>query len=333
MHILKLSNVESHETQYKCVPALSVDNATPVARAGHSACVIDQKIVMFGGYCSPDTKESLEEHGRVWIFDPSSFEWSHLDPIDEKYPRCHSHAAVPSGTKLYIHGGESDAKSSVYSSTWSFDLSTRMWTELPPLHETIDSKGPSSTPFPNLAIAHEKLYLITASSKLGGQIHVLDLEQSREWTTLEFPTNPLTPGPHARKAAGLLPVLTGYGRTYLLLMFGEKVETDSNAEDSKGSQEFWSDMWTLQLPSTNTTPAQAKDATREAIGVQSGEAKWAEVEILPRHEATMLEEKSHPGPRAYFGSAAVDGKKLLIWGGLNARGEAEGDGWTIELKF
>jgi len=116
-------------------------------------------------------------------------------------------------------------------------------------------------------------------------------------------------------------------------MFGEKVEADSHAEDSKETQEFWSDIWTLQLPSTSTTPAQAKDATREALGVESGEARWAEVEIVPRLEATMLEGKSHPGPRAYFASAVVDAKKLLLWGGLNARGESEGDGWTIELKF
>lgn len=335
MHILKLSNVESHGTQYKCVPALSVDNAYPGMRAGHTACVIDKKIVVFGGYDSHDKKEPLEERGRVWLFDPTTFEWSHLDPINERYPQCHSHAAVASGTKLFIHGGVSVGGSPNTSNTWAFDLSARTWIELPTVTDADGSAPLPSTSLPNLAIAHEKLYLISSSSKLDGHIHVLNIapEASEEWTTIDYPTNPLTPGPQSRYAAGLHQIFTGYGRTYLLLMFGSKDQPNDEGRNKTKPPEFWSDIWTLQLPSTSKTPAQAKDVTRESMGVESGEAKWAEVEIVPRQAADVADGKSHPGPRAYFGSAAVDDKKVLMWGGLNARGEPEGDGWTIQLKF
>lgn len=336
MHILKLSNAGSHETQYRCIPALSADDALPAPRAAHSACVADKKIVMFGGYGSAEKKEPIEEHGRVWVFSPQTLEWSHLDPVDGKFPHCHSHAAVISGNTLIVHGGKSGRMStSDSSSTWAFDMSLQSWNELPEIHDAAGATLTSSNSFPNLAIAHEKLYLISASSNLNGCIHVLDLalEAPKAWTTLEFPTNPLTPGPRLRKAAGLHPISTGYGRTYLLLIFGAKTEPGETEVRQDDTPEFWSDIWTLQLPSTSVTPAKAKDATRESIGVDSGEAKWAEVEITSHGETKLAEGKSHPGPRAYFGSAPVDGKKVLIWGGLNARGEPEGDGWTIALKF
>jgi len=314
VHILKLSVSEDKGVQYRCVPSLAREgDDTPNSRAGHSTCVIDNKIIMFGGYGDAEKKEPLKEKGRVWIFDPATLEWTHLDAINKTFPVRYDHATVAHGQAIIIHGGFSTNDAShPETDTWSFSLATRTWTELSALNTLAGSALIHGSAPPNFAIANEKLYLISGTSDLTSQIHILDLaaEAPIEWTTLEFPTNPLTPGPRPRKGAGLIPIKTGWGRTYLLLMLGAKDGTES-IEDAKEELQFWSGLWTLQLPSTEKTPASAKDVARKAIGAGSGEAEWAEVEIVPREELVSTQGKSHPGPRAYFASAAVDGKKVI----------------------
>jgi len=291
---------------------------------------------MFGGYGNAEKKEPLKEKGRVWMFDPTTLEWTYVDVLNKTFPSRYDHAMVAHGQTIIIHGGFSTNDAShPETDTWSFNLATRTWTELSALNNIAGSALIHGSAPPNFAIANEKLYLISGTSDLTSQIHVLDLaaEAPIEWTTLEFPTNPLTPGPRPRKGAGLIPIKTGWGRTYLLLMLGAKDRTESNEDAKEDELEFWSGLWTLQLPSTEKSPASAKDVTRKAIRVGSGEAEWAEVEIVPREEPGSTQGKSHPGPRGYFASAAVDGKKVILWGGINPKGEIEADGWMIDLKI
>lgn len=59
--------------------------------------------------------------------------------------------------------------------------------------------------------------------------------------------------------------------------------------------------------------------------------------------ARVVEGKAHPGPRAWCGSAVLatpyvgvgvgEGPvRLALWGGVNAKGAREGDGWVVELR-
>ena len=111
-------------------------------------------------------------------------------------------------------------------------------------------------------------------------------------------------------------------------MLGAKDEPEKDDQPA-----FWSGLWALQLPSTSKTPAQVKDITRDKIGVDSHEVEWAEVEVEPREEVNEMAGKSHPGPRGYFASAALDSKRVVLWGGINAKGQQEPDGWVIDLKM
>lgn len=344
MHIVKLSNANRSTLgpQYQVLPAIARDgDDVPSARAGHSACVIDSKVVIYGGYGNVNDPKPLQEGGRVWIFDPQTMHWSHLDAANEKFPSRYLHAAAAHGNRLILHGGFSESsESEPETDVWVFDLETRVWTELPALNDHADGQSRMiSTSPPNLAVVDDSLYIVAGSSDAGSLVYSLNLSADAEklWTTMHFSTNPLTTGPRPRKGAGLVPITTGMGRSYLVFMLGEKEEPPSAGTDKQGEQsetEYWSGIWVLQLPSSSRTLAQAKDVIRDKTGMDSHEAEWAEVELEVNSNVDTKRTggKSHPGPRAYFASAQLTAKQVIMWGGLNPKGEREGDGWVLDLK-
>ncbi|MCJ1455186.1 hypothetical protein MMC28_005540 [Mycoblastus sanguinarius] len=267
-----------------------------------------------------------------------------------KLPSLIGKGSAPQETHgtLIICNGLSKA-SETLNDTWIFNIVSRTWSVLPPI--------PSTSPYPpTLALTHNRLYLISSSSDLGSEIHYLPftkdtysdargegeigLKTSKsDWTTLTFPTNPLAPGPRPRKGASLIPVTTGNGREYLLYFFGEKASppptADSKSEIGPEDPVFWSDVWSYQVPAQNMTAAGIKDATRSAMGIATGEGSWAEVSVETVVEGET-EGKSHPGPRGWFASAPVgrdiEGGGVVVWGGVNGKGETEGDGWIVNVN-
>jgi len=245
---------------------------------------------------------------------------------------------------LVISGGFC-SPSDVLNDAWIFNIVSRTWSSLPP--------SPSTSPYPpSLALTHKRLYLISSSSDLGSEIHYLPFTKETysdsrgegeiglttgkdDWTTVSFPTNPLTPGPRPRKGAGLIPVTTGNGREYLLYFFGERASPPSGEiQPSSEDPVFWSDVWSYQVPAQNMTAAGIKDATRSAMGIATGEGSWAEVKIVTVVEGET-EGKSHPGPRGWFASSPVgrdiDGGGVVLWGGVNGKKKVEGDGWIVNV--
>lgn len=248
----------------------------------------------------------------------------------------------PHGSLIICSGLSSSTD--LMTDVWTFTIATKTWSALPAI---------PSTPFPpSLAFANSTLYIISGSSDVSSEIHYLQLQpstykdargtadfdlkaKSAEWSSLPFPTNPLAPGPRPRKGAGLLPVTTGNGRLYLLYFMGEK----PLKEDEKGEPVYWSDTWSYQTPAVDVAPAGIKDKTRALMGISTGEGTWSEVKVVPNEEGSgglETEGKSHPGPRAWFASSALgkdfDGAGLVLWGGINAKGETEGEGWIVSVK-
>ena len=104
----------------------------------------------------------------------------------------------------------------------------------------------------------------------------------------------------------------------------------SHAGDENQTREFYSDIWSLQLPSREYSAAAVKDAIRDKLPrVESGELSWAEVEILP--ETEVKAEGAGPGPRGFFGADALRDNSVVFWGGLDGSGN-EGDGWLLQIK-
>jgi hypothetical protein len=209
-----------------------------------------------------------------------------------------------------------------------YDLHSMVWTELPRM---------PATPLA-AAYAAGKVYIISrdgdGDAGLGGVVHYLDMKDSATerarpdglvWESVSFPANPLAPGPKPRAGGALVPLSTGHGREYLVYLFG-------CSEGEGAAKEYFSDIWTLQLPAHGRSAAAIKDKIREKLPrMESGEFRWAEAEIVPTEQITG-EGKMHPGPRGLFAAdSCLDGQGIVLWGGVNAKGEEEGDGWVLRL--
>ncbi|KAI4233635.1 MAG: hypothetical protein L6R40_007013 [Gallowayella cf. fulva] len=248
---------------------------------------------------------------------------------------------------IIVCGGLSSSSSGPLTDVWTFTVAGNTWSALPTL---------PAIPSPTLAYANHNLFALGGSDDdVGSEIHRLQLHkdsqnipdrnirtEQTEWLTLPFPTNPLAPGPRPRKGAGMLPATTGNGRLYILYFLGEKVSKAEKTEDISEKTEdieYWSDTWSYQIPAVDIAPAGIKDKTRSLMGISTGEGTWAEVKVVPNEEGSgglETEGKSHPGPRGWFASCAlgkeIDGGGVVLWGGINAKGETEGEGWIVSVK-
>ena len=346
-----MQSTEQPEPDYSVIPAVpDLDGGkVPAARTKHAACAFDEYVAIFGGV--DDTGEAINENSFIFMFNTNQATWkmhevSNLDAGPK--PRSSTLLFEHKGN-LVLYGGL-DSSGAELKDVWLFDCVKKMWLPLP--------DAPVVTP--NATVSDSVLYAVSGTDNVSGDLHVLSLNpkegEEQSWNTVPFPTNPLTPGPLPRTGAGLLPVTTGYGRQYLLYLFGARTlvskttttpSADSQAtEQSKDAPpEYWSDMWTCQLPSSDaemklTTkfseamkPSKIKDKIREGLGYDSGKHTWAEVEVLPPVDLEASEGKVHPGPRSSFGYDVMeDGRSVVIWGGLNPKEEREGDGWMIRLE-
>lgn len=347
VHAVSLEPTEKLEPEYSVFPAGTKDDEgakVPSARTRHSACAFDERVAVYGGV--DQSGQLIGDAPTIWLFNPAYHSWEALDSLNpETQPQPRSSAGLfAHQNNLILYGGV-DTQGTLLKDTWHFDVTNRQWTPLP--------DAPVSSQ--HAALSDGVLYLISGSDMVGGDLHFLQLnaksDEGQGWHTVPFPTTPLTPGPLPRAGAGLLPVSTGYGRQYLLYLFGahtagESAQASETAGEAGSAQPaYWSDIWTYQLPSSDpelkaTTqiyeamkPARIKDAIRGALGVGSGKHSWGEVEVLPPGELVPAAGKVHPGPRSSFACDVMkDKRSVAVWGGINPKGEREGDGWVIRLE-
>ncbi|XP_054600643.2 rab9 effector protein with kelch motifs [Nothobranchius furzeri] len=73
----------------------------PLARAGHTLCVVKGKLYLFGGSSSPDTPECLPG---VYSFDIVTLTWECLESGGVAL-RALGHSAAAAGDNIYVYGG------------------------------------------------------------------------------------------------------------------------------------------------------------------------------------------------------------------------------------
>ncbi|KAF3063987.1 Ras guanine nucleotide exchange factor F [Daldinia childiae] len=336
IHSIALPKASSAVPEYQALPAISTENDGPVPkpRTKHSACALNNRVAIYGG-CD-ESGNVLDEGPIIWLFDVEKLTWSTLKPSSHPertpLPRSKAHLVAHDGNLILIGGVNSNGEA--LTDVWHYNCFTEIWNQLPHTPAVVTSA----------TISGHTLYSISSSDALGSEVHYLKIQSYTEpastWQTISFPTNPLTPGPRPRSHGGLIPITTGYGRNYLLYFFG-----DCQGEVEKGDLLQWSDLWTFQLPSSDLEvkatatmkeaikPAKIKDQIRSKLGADTGASSWAEVEVQPPGDLKAHEGKVHPGPRSSFGyDMTADGRNVVLWGGCNATGGSEGDGWIIEFS-
>ncbi|KAK7429845.1 hypothetical protein QQZ08_003690 [Neonectria magnoliae] len=313
------------DVDYACYPAVAAtdkDTATdtpgPSARTAHAACARHKSLIIHGG--RDKHGNDIDEASVLWVWDSEKVQWTKIQSNGLEAPGSISDHHIFFDEKqdiLVLHGGKRqpgrDEEASQSSDTWLFDFTRAVWSQLP------SAPGPSL----NAALVNETLYCIGAESEVSGSIHFLKidaLDRALRWSSVDFPTSPLTPGPRPRVGSGLITITTGFGRNYLVYFFGSR------------DGEFCSDLWSLQLPSDGLSASNIKDTVRDKVpGVDSGSFSWSEMEIAPT-EPKQADGKAHPGPRGFFGADLCGGKGVVFWGGINAKGETESDGWLLQLS-
>ncbi|KAI7155698.1 galactose oxidase [Hortaea werneckii] len=350
VHAITLASADQPEPDYALIPAVpdQKDGKLPVPRKKHAACAFNVCVAVFGGI--DESGKVIDEGSTIWLFNTAKSTWETLQPskCDDAAPRPRSGGKLFNlNNNLVLYGGH-DVNGNVLKDVWEFDYVKKEW-----IH-----KQDAPVWSPNATLTEGVLYLISGHDEMSGDLHFMPLAISREeqeWHSVPFPTNPMTPGPKPRHGAGLVPISTGHGRHYLIYMLGAREpgavgsKTDDvppPAEEGKPEEpQYWSDMWTYQLPSAMPAPesqwnlsaafnpASIKDSIRSALGYDSGQHSWSEIEVLPPPDLELMAGKVHPGPRGFFGCDVMeDGRNLVLWGGVNAKGEKEGDGWIVKLQ-
>lgn len=336
----------------------------PTPRTRHAACAFNVCIAVFGG--ADENGEAIDEQGRIWLFNTAKSSWEFIGPKigEHDVPEPRSEGKLfECDNDLVLYGGFNKSGEPL-KDTWHFSYPDKTWTRLPDAPQ-----ANTNTSFANGILW--LLALTPETNGLNGHIHALPVSaaakiaKASSWTTQSFPTNPLTPSPAPRIAGGLLPITTGHGRHYLLQFFGQSppskaiesmhvaapsestsTEEQIQADSQPSEPTQLPDLWTLQLPSTTPgrkaswsetlKPAALKDSIRSAFKADTGTNAWAEVDVQPPALEKLGDGqagKVHPGPRAWFGCNVLkDGKTVMIWGGVNAKGEREGDGWLVGLE-
>lgn len=211
---------------------------------------------------------------------------------------------------------------------WAFDIASRTWSQLssPPITPSTKVHSPS------LTFVSNRLYAVS-----GAETHYLDLDLKSSytdtgstgdlglsplgpWSKVSSSNDPETSTPNERSAAALIPITTGQGRNYLLLVGGDRNQ----------------DIWSLQLKPESRTAASLKDAARHAIKKSTAEQEWAEVRYYNTEGRIVQEGQDGRGIGERKGSAAckvsaMDGGTVLVWGGVEG-GKVKGDGLLIEVE-
>ncbi|KIJ37722.1 hypothetical protein M422DRAFT_177661, partial [Sphaerobolus stellatus SS14] len=121
VHSISLSRRNSLQT-------ISPNASFPPSRVGSAGATLGLKLYLFGGR-GGKAMDAINENGRVWVFDPATSSWTHLDPNPTSavpQPRSY-HAAAASGNKLFIHAG--CPQSGRLDDLWAFDVETKEWQE------------------------------------------------------------------------------------------------------------------------------------------------------------------------------------------------------------
>ncbi|KAM5347377.1 hypothetical protein ACJ41O_010382 [Fusarium nematophilum] len=328
IHSVSLASPQEGEPEYACYPAVRSKGAVAAPRWGHAACTRGDTVIIHGG--KDDLDQSADQEGCLWVWDSKTIEWTKISAGGNAPESRINHQIFYDQKKdrLVLHGGTEREKQE--TDTWLFYFQTSRWIGLP--------QAPTASSAAQFVDG--TLYGITSSSGVDGCIHFLRLGSSEDvstlsWSTVEYPANPLNPGPRPRLGSALVPVSTGLGRQYLIYLLGSRQDAKAIAFNDAYTQErpLYSDMWSLQLPSEGFSASGVKDAIRDKLPrTESGVFSWCELEIAP-NEVDQQAGKVHPGPRAFFGAdACLDGKGVVFWGGVNAKGETEGDGWLLTVS-
>ena len=117
---------------------IKIKGESPPPRYGHSASVVGDKMLIFGGKSFENV--NLND---LWYLDLKKFTWSVINPVSKSKPlgRLFHASILLNSNRLLIHGGWNG--DDVYADGWIFDISLLSWERIPfskSVHTTSEPK-------------------------------------------------------------------------------------------------------------------------------------------------------------------------------------------------
>ncbi|ESO85378.1 hypothetical protein LOTGIDRAFT_205828 [Lottia gigantea] len=122
----------------------------PGARDGHSSCLINNKMYIFGGF-----EEEIDRfNNEIHLFDFENMSWSYVKTCGQPSRWRDFHTAVGIDNIMYIFGGRSDEGGDIFTNheiycnkIQTFNTITNTWSQLPVTHGAIPSGRRSHSAF------------------------------------------------------------------------------------------------------------------------------------------------------------------------------------------
>ncbi|XP_042229745.1 tip elongation aberrant protein 1-like [Homarus americanus] len=102
---------------------LSGGASGPTGRRGHTALMIGDSMLIYGGY--QDLRGSSAE---LWSFNTQEETWTQLSSRGEQPAPRHAHSAVMHDQQMWVYGGMTDLQER--NDFWRYDTASRTWTQV-----------------------------------------------------------------------------------------------------------------------------------------------------------------------------------------------------------
>eukprot|EP01125_Pyxidicula_operculata_P008577 TRINITY_DN286_c2_g1_i1.p1 TRINITY_DN286_c2_g1~~TRINITY_DN286_c2_g1_i1.p1 ORF type:complete len:617 (-),score=142.85 TRINITY_DN286_c2_g1_i1:108-1892(-) len=218
----------------------------PEGRCGHSACVIDGMMYVFGGRVQVTIKGwlwndfTVAYRNDLYCYDPKNNHWTLVTPLGFAPTVRSLHTATAVGKKMYIFGGANSTgydDSSGFCDLYVYDSALMTWSECNPrTTPPVPCYGHSATHVGNNRV----LVFGGKGYKDLNSIHILDLERM-EWKRMIYAGNILDPrwGHSATLHGSKLVIFggrsdTGYYNTFQTIDVGSDLREVSPDDDEYG---------------------------------------------------------------------------------------------------
>ncbi|KAI0283586.1 hypothetical protein BGY98DRAFT_1093694 [Russula aff. rugulosa BPL654] len=217
----------------------------PGGRCYHTMNLIGSKLFVFGG-------SSKRYHNDIWALDLNHLRsnpfWEPYEPVpgnERPLPRSR-HVSVTTGDRIIVHGGH--ANKDDFNDTWSFNISTRKWTEL-----QCTGSIPSPRGFHAAVLIDDVMYVYGGRTFGGtclGDLTALNLSTQR-WTSFQdIGPSPSTRFGHAMACDGT--------RVFVL---GGRLSAGAQVDDAKPIHVL--DTKLLIYPKHNSNTVKHSEETTE----------------------------------------------------------------------
>lgn len=269
-------------------------SASPSSRVGTASATLDGKIYLYSGR-GGEAMAPVEEHGAVWVLDPSTLQWTSLSPADSSAPfppaRSYHCSTSNNDDKIFIHAG--CPESGRLADLWSFQPSSRTWTQL--ADAPSPPRGGTSIAFHNGLLY--RMNGFDGKSEQGGSLDIYD-QASNTWSTQKYTADGVS-GPAPRSVAAVLVVIADE-KPLLVTLFGE---TDPSSLGHQGAGKMLGDVWAYDI-AANT---------------------WSEV------DTKITNTSDRPVPRGWFDADVVGQSAILVSGGLGEENNRLDDAWLLQF--